>query len=135
MDVDDGDGDVPGPAVVDVDVDVDVEVGVEVGVEVEDALDAVVVVFLAEDGAVESLGVCRIPATARFCCAETWGPVEHAETVQASAATMSDMSPLLPVRCRVGPSFPAPRAGQGRARTTQRKQRKNRCGKGPGSVG
>jgi len=102
VDVGGGDDD-PGPTVEEVVVDVDVDGGGE---------SAVVVVAVAfsfpDDRAVELLGFCRISATARFCCAETCGAVEHAATVQARAGTRSNTSHLLPVRRRVCLSFPLP---------------------------
>ena len=100
--------------------------------------DVTVVVVAAalwpDEGRVEAFGLCRMPATARFCCADTCGS-EHAAAVPASAKTASDaIAPLrvrFRVRCGVGLSFPGSRAAQGRARTTQRQQRKNVRGKGP----
>jgi hypothetical protein len=70
-----GDGEVPGPTEVEVGV-VDgaveaVAVVVVCVVCVFGADDVVVVVFRAEEGAVEPVGDRRMPATARFCCAET----------------------------------------------------------------
>jgi len=106
VDVGGGDDD-PGPTVEEEVVDVDVDFDFDGGGE-----GAVVVVAVAfsfpDDRAVELLGFCRISATARFCCAETCGAVEHAATVQARAGTRSNTSHLLPVRRRVCLSFPLP---------------------------
>jgi hypothetical protein len=129
-----GEGVVPGPT----EVDVGVVLGADevVVVVVFDALsdEVVVVVFRPEEGAVELVGEPRIPATARFCCAETWGPLEQAAATAASARIASGMTALLWVPCCVVSSFPAPRAGQGRARKPRPKQRKNPRGKPPGYV-
>jgi hypothetical protein len=110
---DGGDEDVPGPT--------EVEVGVA-----PDAVVVVVVVLVVvrrfADGVEESLGAFRMPATARFCCAVTWGPLEQAAAVPASARKANDMTTLLGIRCRVGLSFRGSRGGQGRTRTPPGKQ-------------
>jgi hypothetical protein len=130
-----GEGDVPGPTEVEVGVVLGAdEAAVVVVVDVFDGDEVVVVVFRAEEGVVELVGDRRMPATARFCCAETCGPLEHAAVTPASARIASGMTPLLRVPCSVVSSFPAPRAGQGTARKPLPKQRKNPRGKPPGYV-
>jgi hypothetical protein len=106
-------------------------VGVVPGVDV--TVVVVALAFRPDDGRGALFGFCRMPATARFCWAETCGP-EHAAAAPASAKTASGTTAPLPVRCGVGLSFPGSRAGQGRAHTTQRQQRKNLREKGPGCV-